>query len=186
MTPIRLSPCTDGDLATLRDLSIATFREAFESQNDPEDFWQYLTTAFSKSRLQEELANPQMNFYFAWSGDCLAGYCKLNTHEAQTELKDPDGLEIERIYVAASFQGKGVGALMLREIEALAFQRGVRYLWLGVWQKNRGAIRFYQRHGYEIIGEHPYYIGSDRQTDWIMRRELGTTGPQNLNTQKTA
>lgn len=172
MEPIRLTLCTPEDLDRLRRISIDTFRAAFEAQNDPEDFENYLGKAFSKKQLLAELQHPDMRFYFAWAGDRLAGYCKLNAGEAQTELQETGGLEIERIYVDVAFQGKGVGALMIQEIEAMARKEGKGYLWLGVWQKNPGAIRFYERHGFEIFGEHPYYIGSDRQMDWMMKRKL--------------
>lgn len=160
----------------LRELSISTFRDAFESQNDPEDFRSYLESAFSPEKIRDEWEQPHTRFYFAWSGERLAGYCKLNTETAQTELRDPEGLEIERIYVAAAFQGRGVGSLMLEEILSLALETGKRYVWLGVWQENPGAVRFYERHGFTIFGEHPYYIGSDRQMDWMMRRELDAPG----------
>ena len=172
MESFRLTLCDPGDLDRLRNVSIATFRDAFEAQNNPEDFRHYMEKAFSNEQLLKELENTEMRFYFAWAGNRLAGYCKLNTGAAQTELQDPHGMEIERIYVDAAFQGKGIGARMLEALEALARTAGMRYLWLGVWQKNPGAIRFYERHGFEIFGEHPYYIGSDRQMDWLMRREL--------------
>lgn len=172
MEPIRFTLCAPEDLDRLCELSIATFRAAFETQNDPKDFENYLGKAFSKEQLLAELKHPDMRFYFAWMGDRLAGYCKLNAGEAQTELQEAGGLEVERIYVDAAFQGQGIGALMLQEIEARARKEGKRYLWLGVWQQNPGAIRFYERHGFEIFGEHPYYIGSDRQMDWMMKRNL--------------
>lgn len=179
MEPIRLTPCGADDLEMLRELSISTFRDAFESQNDPEDFRRYLETAFSPRQLRAEWEHPHTRFYFAWSGDRLTGYCKLNTDSAQTELQEPGGLEIERIYVATAFQGRGMGSRMLEEITNLARGAGKRYVWLGVWQKNPGAIRFYERHGFTIFGEHPYYIGSDRQMDWMMRCELEVPAPCN-------
>lgn len=165
----------------LRVLSIGTFRDAFETQNDPEDFRRYLESAFSPKQLRAEWEHPHTCFYLAWSGDRLAGYCKLNTENAQTEELEPGGLEIERIYVTASFQGRGLGSCMLKEILSIAREAGKRYVWLGVWQENPGAIRFYERHGFTIFGEHPYYIGSDRQMDWMMRRELDTNHTANHN-----
>lgn len=165
----------------LRELSINTFRDAFEAQNNPEDFRSYLETAFSPKQLRAEWSHPHTRFYFAWSGDRIAGYCKLNTENAQSELREPEGLEIERIYVARAFQGRGIGSRMLEEILRLARQSGKRYAWLGVWQKNPGAIKFYERHGFTIFGEHPYYIGNDRQMDWMMKRELPATDAGNSN-----
>jgi hemerythrin-like domain-containing protein len=51
-------------------------------------------------------------------------------------------------------------------------------VWLGVWDKNEKAIAFYQKNGFEIVGEHPFVMGNDRQNDFIMKREL----PNNQNT----
>lgn len=47
---------------------------------------------------------------------------------------------------------------------------GRRTTWLGVWERNDRAIRFYARHGYERCGEHVFQLGDDAQTDYIMQR----------------
>jgi len=43
------------------------------------------------------------------------------------------------------------------------------YLWLGVWDKNTGAIRFYERNGFVKFDEHPFYMGDELQTDYLMK-----------------
>ena len=70
------------------------------------------------------------------------------------------------------FQGKKIGKQILLEALKLANQRGKEYIWLGVWQKNIDAIRFYEKHGFYTFDTHPYYIGKDKQTDWLMRYDL--------------
>ena len=172
MEPATLELCTLSDLEVLRQLSLETFREAFADQNDPGDFEAYLREAFSLDRLQREAKNPQSRFFFLYYGGELAGYVKINAEGAQTELQDPEALEIERIYIRRPSQGKGLGSWLLEEIKSLAREEGKKYLWLGVWEENREAIRFYKRHGFVTFGKHPYYIGSDRQMDWMMRLDL--------------
>lgn len=167
-----LIPCTPADLKALQDLSRTTFSESFAAQNNPEDFNSYLREAFSTAKLKAELRNPQSRFYFLRVSDQIAGYSKVNTGAAQTELQDPKGMEIERIYVLKAFQGMGFGGWMLKALQALAEEEGLDYIWLGVWEENRDAIRFYLRHGFVTFGRHPYYIGSDRQMDWMMRLQL--------------
>jgi ribosomal protein S18 acetylase RimI-like enzyme len=49
---------------------------------------------------------------------------------------------------------------------------GKTYVWLGVWEHNTRAIRFYEAHGFSPAGSHDFFLGSDRQTDIIMRRSL--------------
>lgn len=191
MEPFECIPCTPADLDVLRDVSIATFSRAFEAQNNPEDFAAYLGKAFGRQQLLEELRHPDMHFYFVRVRGELAGYFKLNTGKAQTELREPDGMEIERIYVLAGYQGRGIGARMLEWICSHARDMGKTYLWLGVWEHNPRAIAFYGRQGFVTFGKHPYDIGNDRQWDWLMRLDLPETpgtspdhGPAADNTSK--
>jgi ribosomal protein S18 acetylase RimI-like enzyme len=175
MESATLDPCTLTDLDVLRQVSLETFKEAFEAQNDPEDFVSYLREAFSVERLRREVTTPGSLFFFLRYQEQLAGYAKINKGEAQTELQDPEALEIERIYIRKPFQGMGLGGWMLGKLVSLAMEEGKRYVWLGVWEENKEAVRFYERHGFVTFGKHPYYIGSDRQMDWMMRLDL-TTG----------
>ena len=170
--PIKLRKCTIADLALLREVSIKTFRDAFEEHNNPHDFKIYLKEAFSYPRLEAELLNPEMTFYWVFTGSHRIGYCKINEGIAQTELQDTDGLELERIYILKHFQGKGYGRRLLDQIVQLARKKDKKYLWLGVWEHNLGAIRFYKEYGFTTFDKHPYYIGSDRQMDWMMKFDL--------------
>ena len=43
---------------------------------------------------------------------------------------------------------------------------------LYVWEKNEKALAFYKKHGFHKIGEHSFVIGSDIQTDHLMRLDL--------------
>jgi ribosomal protein S18 acetylase RimI-like enzyme len=81
-------------------------------------------------------------------------------------------MELERIYVVPEYQGKGIGADILKQILIHAKEWNKKYLWLGVWEHNPKAISFYQRHGFQKFGEHPYFIGNDKQTDWLLRLDL--------------
>jgi ribosomal protein S18 acetylase RimI-like enzyme len=167
-----LRRCGAGDLQALASLSRETFSHAFAALNNPLDFQQHLEEAFNLERLRVELGNPETRFYFLYSGSQLAGYMKVNVGQAQTELREPEGMEVERLYVIAGFQGRGLGAWMLQQAGDLARKEGKRYLWLGVWEENLAAIRFYERHGFAIFDKHPYYVGTDRQMDWMMRLDL--------------
>ncbi len=164
--------CTTSDLKTLVHISNETFRAAFEKDNDPEDFEAYIQEAFHPDKLTKELAHKGCLFHFVYDDEELVGYFKLNIGTAQTDVHDPNALEIERIYVLGDHQGKKIGAWMLRKIIEKGKTLGKDYIWLGVWEHNPKAINFYQRHGFIKFGEHPYYIGTDKQTDWLLRLEL--------------
>jgi ribosomal protein S18 acetylase RimI-like enzyme len=51
-------------------------------------------------------------------------------------------------------------------------KKNVDYIWLGVWEKNTRAIKFYQKNGFEAFDKHTFKLGSDAQTDIMMRKKL--------------
>lgn len=169
---LQLQKCGLECLDELIHISKKTFIDAFEKDNDPVDFNSYITIAFDRKKLEQELMDPDTGFYFVYLDDRLAGYFKLNENHSQTDIKSPNSIELERIYVLQSFQGKKIGQWMLQEAQKIAVKKGKEFLWLGVWEKNKAGIKFYLRHGFIKFGTHPYYIGKDEQTDWMMRLNL--------------
>jgi len=164
--------CTTDDLDILVNISRDTFVHAFEKQNDPEDFWNYINEAFNENVIIEQLLDVNSEFYFVYLKNVLVGYFKLNKNEAQTEQFAKKSMELERIYVLNDFQGQGIGKQMLFEAIKIAKSCKASFLWLGVWQENKKAVRFYETHGFKKFGTHPYYIGKDKQTDWLMKKPL--------------
>ena len=169
---VRFRPCGLADLETLREMAWRTYDETFRHLNTPGNMDAYLEKAFAREKLEQELGNPLSSFQFLYSGGRLAGYMKINEGEAQTEGADPAALEIERIYVERDFQGLGLGRAMIDRGVEIARAKGKTVVWLGVWEKNEKAIAFYLKMGFSRAGTHPFLMGREKQTDWIMRRVL--------------
>jgi ribosomal protein S18 acetylase RimI-like enzyme len=156
----------------LLSLSRKTFYDAFEHLNSKDDFEAYTSVAFTYNKLLSEVENPHSEFYFALIDDQKVGYIKLNYSSAQTEFKDENAMEIERIYVLTSQQGKKIGNQLLELAINKAKEEKLHYIWLGVWEHNLAAQRFYERNGFKPFGSHKFSVGSDEQTDILMRKEL--------------
>jgi diamine N-acetyltransferase len=45
-------------------------------------------------------------------------------------------------------------------------------IWLGVWENNPNAIKFYQKMGFEFLSKHTFVLGTEVQTDFTMKKEL--------------
>ena len=159
-------------LAVLQEISRGTFIETYAQANTEADMQAYLAAHFSLEQLQKELQNPASYFYFIRIDKEAVGYLKLNVGEAQTEPQDVTALEIERIYILKSHQGKQLGQRLHQKAVQIAKQKKVNYLWLGVWEKNPKAIGFYQRMGFVVYDRHIFKLGDDLQTDLLMKLEL--------------
>ena len=166
--PIR--QCTIDDLSTLRKIACETFDETFREANAKETIDSYLADAFNEEKLTKELETDGSKFYFIYSANELAGYIKLNEAPAQSDVNDPNSLEIERIYIKKDFKGLGLGKKLINFASGLAKESRKDYLWLGVWEKNHDAISFYTKMGFQIDGLHLFKMGNEYQTDFIMKQ----------------
>lgn len=164
--------CTIDDLATLREISYRTYDDTFKSMNTPDNMKDYLEKAFDMDKMRGELLNTHSQFFFLYADGELAGYLKLNESPAQTDIRDLQSIEVERIYVSKEFHGKALGSVLLNKAKDIAKEQKKTYIWLGVWEKNDKAIQFYKRNGFYLIGQHSFFMGDDEQTDLIMRKDL--------------
>jgi ribosomal protein S18 acetylase RimI-like enzyme len=175
MEQINIKKVTLQDIDQLQQISRQTFFETFSAGNTEENMKKYLEEGFSAEKLTAELNNPNSEFYFAELDNTVIGYVKLNFGESQTELKDDKALEIERIYVLKEFHGKKVGQLLYEKAMQLARQSNAEYVWLGVWEENPRAINFYKKNGFVEFDKHIFKLGSDEQTDIMMKLVLKDT-----------
>lgn len=160
------------DIDKLQTIGRQTFAETFSAGNTAENMAHYLNEGFSKEKLEVELSNPMATYYFAEENNQVIGYLKINLGLAQTELQDSQALEIERIYVLQAYHGKQVGQLLYEKAIAHAKELGVQYVWLGVWEENPRAIRFYEKNGFVAFDKHIFMLGNDAQTDIMMKLDL--------------
>jgi ribosomal protein S18 acetylase RimI-like enzyme len=160
------------EIEQLQKICKQTFYETFANQNTEENMHRYLDESFSHEQLTIELTNPNTEFYFAKLDNEIIGYLKMNFGQAQTELKDLEALEIERIYVLKEFHGKKIGQILYNTAFNIAKKIKANYLWLGVWEENQRAINFYKKNGFIEFDKHIFKLGDDEQTDIMMKLNL--------------
>jgi diamine N-acetyltransferase len=163
---------TISDIDQLLIISRQTFSETFSAGNTAEDMKKYLEGELSIVNLTAELNNKDSEFYFAIIENKVVGYIKLNFGQSQTELKEDNSLEIERIYVSKKYHGKRVGQLLYEKAIEISKQKNADYIWLGVWEENPRAISFYKKNGFVEFDKHLFVLGNDEQTDIMMKLHL--------------
>ena len=169
---IKIEQINNSHIATLQQIGRHTFEETFAESNSAENMAIYLEEAYAYEKISAELNDPNSFFYFAMMDQDVIGYLKLNMGVSQTELKDNDALEIERIYILKDFHGKKVGQLLFDKAIAIAKAQQVTYVWLGVWEKNKRALQFYSKNGFVEFDQHVFVLGDEAQTDIMMKLQL--------------
>jgi len=166
---LRFHLCNLDDLDQLVWISASTFNEVFAPVNTVENMKEYLEKAFSHQQLKSELTNINSAFYFCYHQDKLAGYFKINKEDAQLEKFEEKSMELERIYVLQEFRSQKIGQKMLDKAIEKGREYRANFIWLGVWENNHRAIKFYERNGFERFSQHSFLLGTDLQTDNLMR-----------------
>lgn len=169
---LTIRTATGADVALLVDLGIRTFSDTFAEMNTPSDMDLYLQKNFNADLVAAELSDASNVFLIAACNGTPAGYAKLRKSTAPPELKGTHAIELERLYATKEFIGKRVGKLLMNTCIDIAGGQGYDTLWLGVWEHNHRAIAFYRKCGFEKFGAHPFMLGTDLQTDDMMRKSI--------------
>lgn len=173
-TAVHISYATASDAALLADLGAQAFREAFADNplNAPSDMAAYMATAFAPEVQARELADPNAIFLLAETGGEVVGYAKLLADSREEGITAARPIELVRLYALQKWVGRGIGAALMQRCLAEARDRDHDVMWLGVWEYNYRAQKFYEKFDFVRCGEHIFQLGQDAQTDWLMQRDL--------------
>lgn len=165
------------DLPALQRLAIQTYRDTFDGTASEEDTQLLLERAYNLEQLARELHEPGSVLYHAFVGSALVGFLRLRENSEVETLLGPHTYELQRLYIDKAFQGTGLANRLMTLALAEAEKRQVDWLWLGVWERNFRAQRFYARWGFERFSEHTFWVGHDPQIDWLFRKRITFKAP---------
>jgi GNAT superfamily N-acetyltransferase len=169
---LHIRRATISDASLIATLGAETFVTSFGAQNTPENLAKHLATAFGSEIQQRELADPAITYFIAELRGRTAGYAQVREGDAPVCVAGPAPVEVRRFYVVNDFHGTGIAQALMDACAAEARQRGGRTLWLGVWDQNPRAIRFYTKWGFEDVGGQTFLLGDDPQQDRVLSRSL--------------
>jgi GNAT superfamily N-acetyltransferase len=157
----------------LAQLAARTFHDAFAHQNDPADMAAYLEASFAPEIQAREIADPAKRYLIAELGRRPVGFVMARESPPPECVTGPAPIELARFYVDRPWQGHGIAPLLLEACIAEARRRGGKTLWLGVYEHNLRAVRFYEKSGFRDVGSHFFMLGTDRQVDRVMVLDIG-------------
>ena len=159
------------DAESLSAFAAAIFPLGGHPGADPLDIAHYIATELTAERFRKLIENPNAMLFVAETADHICG-CVLVLHSsshAQIEAVAP--AQLQRFYVAPAHHGRGVADELMRQALAGLGQDCLTAVWLSVHTENPRAIAFYKKWEFHIMGTHELLVGSDRQKDFLMRRD---------------
>jgi ribosomal protein S18 acetylase RimI-like enzyme len=171
---IKVGRSNPTDAQSIISIAIPVFTETFAHTCSKEDMDLYISSHFTQDHILAELNNPNKRFMLAMQGDVCCGFSQLTSGTNEPCLEGVEGkkVELQRIYVGMEYHGSGLARLLMEAAVTVALGEGYEMMWLGVYQENKRAKRFYEKLGFERVGEHDFWLGSDKQTDDIYLRAI--------------
>lgn len=170
MRDLRLRRAESTDAGALAAIGAATFAEAFGELYPPDDLAAFIAANHTPEHAARVLADPRQATWLLQSDGETVGYALVSPCALPHPDVTPACAELKRIYVLAKWRGGGAGARLLDAALAWAERDGPRRVWLSVYQHNHAAQRFYERHGFERVGEYFFAVGASRDPEFIYRR----------------
>ena len=172
MLEVAIRRAVPPDAAELAALGARTFSDAFGADNTAEDLEAHLSTSYGIRQQTEELANPEVVTLVAEHGGELVAFAQVRRGPAPSCVAGESPVELWRFYVDRSWHGRGIAQRLMAASLDGARELGGRTIWLSVWERNPRAIAFYEKTGFRNVGTKDFWVGSDRQTDFVLVADL--------------
>lgn len=162
------------DAETLARIGSLAFDAAFTGhpQNSPDDMQIYMDEAFAVDTIKAELAEKDTIYFIAELQKEPVGYAKVKQFSREEGIRGNNPIELCRLYSMPDYIGQGIGKTLMLHCLKFAKKQKHDVFWLGVWEFNYNAQKFYAKFGFEKCGEHIFQLGNDPQTDWLLQRKI--------------
>ena len=167
---IRQALPTDANLISV--LGAVTFYEAYFEQDTAHELANYITESFPPERVLAEIESSTNTFFIIYREEKAVGYAKCRTDNRHESIKSERAVELQRIYILERVFGRGIGEILLKYCIETARQKGFETLWLGVWEENKRARRFYEKHGFKQVGTLDFPYGETIGTNLVLQKQL--------------
>jgi ribosomal protein S18 acetylase RimI-like enzyme len=160
------------DIPELRQVAITTYQDTFSKFNTPENMQSFFEQAYNLNTLTNELHEEHSKLLIALDDNKIAGFARMRESDEVRDVLGDNTVELQRLYVLTSAQGKSIGKLLMQNALHYAAENKYEWIWLGVWERNFKAQEFYKKWGFEKFSEHTFWQGNDPQIDWLLKRKL--------------
>ena len=169
---ITIRRITLADVPALAAIAKQTFFDTFTGTCTDADMQDFLDAYFNEEQVTKEINDGNDFYFFAEVEGIPVGYLRfMEDYTSFPFMKQWKAMELKRIYVLKEYHSKGVAQKLMNFFIEFTQQAGYKVIWLGVWENNIRAQKFYEKYGFINSGHtHDFPIGSTPQTDyWFWR-----------------
>lgn len=160
------------EIPAMREVAIASYVEKFAPFNTEANMNAFLNETYHLDNLTKEFYEAGSLLLLAFFEGKVVGFVRLRVSDEVNQYLGTNHIELQRLYVHPEFQNRKVGKLLMERALDYAIEKKVTWMWLGVWEKNEDAQRFYYRWGFEKFSEHIFQMGDDPQIDWLLKKKI--------------
>jgi ribosomal protein S18 acetylase RimI-like enzyme len=174
-TGINIRPAVSGDEIALGAVGAATFLESYTESIPGPDLISHCQTQHSPDVYKNYISSNDPS-YACWLAEYSGtkapiGYAVTTAVEAPT-VGEPGDIELKRIYIFSKYHGTGTGRELMMRALAHAREIGAKRMLLGTYDQNHRAVAFYERAGFQKVGERKFLVGGQTFNDVVMAVNL--------------
>lgn len=142
------------DISRIQSIAHITWPETFREILTPQQIEYMLNWMYSYDALSKAIGDPNQSFWLFTEDGNTFGFAGIeHRYEGRNATK------LHKIYVLPEAQGKKVGQRLMERVKEEARKAGSGELLLNVNRYNKAA-GFYERLGFQIVGEEDIDIGN--------------------------
>jgi GNAT superfamily N-acetyltransferase len=168
--PFAIRVAMDADHAMLAQLGAELFEEAFGTLYRPSDLASHLAASYTPEVIARARSRGD-EYWIVESGAPLA-FAKVGALALPVDVSPPHAVELKQLYARRAWHGSGVGQMLMDRAVAWAQRKQASELFVGCWSQNPRALRFYERNGFQRVGQYLYPVGQQLDLEWILRRPI--------------
>lgn len=134
-------------------------------------FADFINEQFSEEKIMREMQSAAFDFWVATCDENPIGVLKV-AYDLPCPNASFSAPEINKLYIMRRFFKKGIGRSLMAFAEKALKEKGEKKVWLQVWAENEGAIEFYKKVGYEVIGDVWFWIEENKYPNQVLVKKL--------------
>lgn len=172
MSKINIRKADLADINLISVLAIATHYDAYCELDPSHDLADYCIRFFNLETVEAELQNPNLTFLIIEFEGNAVGFAQLREGKKVECMEGKNAIEVQRIYLIERAKGKKLGKILMEKCWEIAKEKGFETVWLGVWDKNVEAQKFYEKIGMKNVGITDFSDGKNQFLNFVFAKDL--------------